>query len=735
MEPLDEIFYVLAIPSFEPNEVTPFQGFAPGLIYVSPLLQHAVQMPADIVELTMDPADRLVRRRSGGGDWAWTPVNIENLERPGRAPSPIRPFMVVFSADRAVARRVSRWRRNLRIRPLHVSEVAGVGAVAPADFTVERLQQHCLTALGQAHDAMRRLDVDAAEAAIRAWRPFEQRPSSLRLHSHGVTQANQMVLLSAGERLPDNEDGVLNVSPHEDYVTAITESAQAVRDLRAQTEDRPVYLISPPRPDVILMAPSMYQGVGGYMANVPLSPVARRAFRAIQRQRGYTFNVRMEMDDIDEVGPIGVMRGVELKLQNFAVGMRAASTLAATIRLPGQVNRISGVVGQLARHLRHYDENLPDVKTARVFKVVQDALRDSIPEPHMAFLEGAQSGVKIIADAPLEWMPVGNLPLGIKFDVSRINATPGNTLIEQLRPRPPTHIRSEAFKRYLVVSMFDDNDGIAHHIRRGLEALPEAGVQGIAGITATADTVEEFIAAVNAYDGPILIIDSHGTHEGDVGGLIIGGQSIDIWSLKDRIKLPPIVILSACDTHPFDRSHATVANGFLHCGAQAVLATVLPIRSVPAAAFLVRLLLRAISFGNAMNGMGRAASWTNVVGGALRMQLASDVVRDLVRRGMVPGDQARALQLQTNVDINTPRSDWLDRLGDRCREAGGFDQAQWDKTFADILAASDAIRYTHVGNPESLLISDERVWARAAAEAGVDLGGEPHVYFQFDRAH
>lgn len=735
MTPLNEILYILAIPSWAPNEVTPFQGFAPGLIYASPFLANVVRMPADIIELTMDPADRLVRRRSGSGDWLWSPVDIDNLERPGRRPTPLQPFMVVFTADEAVARRVSRWRRNLRVRPLHVSLIEGGGAIPPQDLTVERLQQHCLTALRHAHDAHRRLEIEEADASIRAWRPFEERPSSLRLHSHGVTQANQMVLLSTGEVLPDGGHGVLNVSPHDDYVDAITESALAVRSLRAQTEDRPVYLVSPPRPDVILLAPSMYQAIGAHMANAPLAPAARRAFRAIQSQQGYTFQVQADEADIHEIGPIGVMRGAELKLQTFAVGMRAASTLAATIRLPGQVNRIGGVVGQLARHLRHYDERLPDVKTARVFKVVQDALRASIPEAHFGFLEGSQSGVKIIADAPLEWMPVGGLPLGIKFDVSRINTTPGNSLIEQLRPRPPTHIRSEAFKRYLVVSMFEEGDGIAHHIRRGLEVLPGVGVEDIQGITATADTVEDFVAAVNAYGGPILIVDSHGTHDGDVGGLIIGGQSVDIWSLKDRISLPPIVILSACDTHPFDRSHATVANGFLHCGAQAVLATVLPIRSIPAAAFLVRLLLRAISFGDAMNGVGRAPAWTNIVGGALRMQLASDVVRDLVRRDMVPTERAEGLQLQANLDINRPRADWLERLAAGCQEAGRFDQAQWDRTFADILAASDVIRYTHVGNPESILISDERVWARAAEEAEVDLGGEAHAYFQFDRDH
>ena len=91
MQPRTEIFYLLAIPASEPHQVTPFQGFAPGLIDVSPLLTQVVRLPADLAELTMDPPDRLTRRRAGGGDWMWSPVTIDNLEQPGRRPTPIQP--------------------------------------------------------------------------------------------------------------------------------------------------------------------------------------------------------------------------------------------------------------------------------------------------------------------------------------------------------------------------------------------------------------------------------------------------------------------------------------------------------------------------------------------------------------------------------------------------------------------------------------------------------------------
>jgi hypothetical protein len=102
------------------------------------------------------------------------------------------------------------------------------------------------------------------------------------------------------------------------------------------------------------------------------------------------------------------------------------------------------------------------------------------------------------------------------------------------------------------------------------------------------------------------------------------------------------------------------------------------------------------------------------------MQLASDVVGGLGRRGILPREQADEVQVNANQDINRPRSDWLERLGERCREIGGFDEAYWQTIFDDILAASDVIRYVNVGNPESILICDERVFQRATAEAEVN---------------
>jgi hypothetical protein len=714
MKPLNDILYALALPHWAPTEVTRFQGFAPGLLEFIPAMASLARLPADIAELALSEGERLARRRAGLGDRLWSPINIENLLA-HRRPTALQPFMVVFSADRSVAKAISRWRRNLRIRPLHVSLIEGFGAIHPDELTVERLKTHCLNALREAKSARRDLVADDAQALLDRWRPWSERPSTLVHHSHNATAANEMVLYSVGGAEPTGE-GVLNCSPEKDYVAGVLQSALVVRDLYGLIGDRRLK-VHPERPDLILLAPAMV-GSASSLLRSDAPSVLKRAMRSLDRQRGYTGQVQLDEGDIQIVGPALSYRGAELKIQTLAVGLRAASTLTPTVRLPAAVNRAAGVVRTLANHLRYYDDP-PDTKTARVFKAVQDALQNAIPADLQQLLKESRSGVKIIGDAPLEWLPVDGLPLSLRADVSRIDATPGNILIQQLRSMPPVYIPPDEFRRYLMCTLFDEGDNLAAHARAGMSVLENLNGTELDGTIVAPQTADDFVAAVNGYNGPILIIDGHGVHppESDIGGLIVGGQPLDVWSLVGRMRSPPIVVLSACDTHPYDRSHATVANGFLACGALAVLGTSLPVRSIPAAIFLTRLMHRAVSYGEAVNRGGRAVSWSNIVGGALRMQLASDVVRELVRREMLPSELADEVQLAANFDLNPLRADWFERLGERCREAGGFDEAAWGKAFNDILAASDAIRYVHVGNPEAILLADEPVIHAALDEA------------------
>jgi hypothetical protein len=710
MQPAFEIFYVLALPDWQPNEVTPFQGFAPRLPYFMPLMEDIVRFPPDIIQPTLDHSLALARQRGGDGAWMWTPVNLSTLLAK-RKPAPVAPYMVVMSSDEATAKKVASWRAGLRLPPIHLSYHRTTGAQLPFAFSREQLRHRLIALTRRAARIDPHLELGQHLDFLERWRPEERRATSLVFHSHNVTRANEMTLIGAGEAPATGEEGHLKISPHDDYVRGITQSSEAVMALWEDGGDRLAHLLMPPRPDLFLVAPSMYRGISTRLVNVIDDPLVKASLRRLDRQRGYTMELNIaDEKDVERIGPLLALRGAELKLLTTAVGLRAAGTLAATVRLPPAVDRTAGVVGQLARFLRAH-EDPPRIKSARVFKIVQQALEAAIPPEHRALIARSTAGIKIVAEAPLEWLPVDGLPLGIRFDVSRINTTPGNLFIEQIRPPTTDHITPDAFRNYLVLSMFENGDPIAHHLRAGTWHTTDGRNERILGRYASPKTPSDFAAALNRFDGPMVIIDSHATHPeaGDIGGLMIGGEHFDVWSLAGKVKMPPIVILSACDTHPFDRSHATVANGFLACGATAVVATALPIRAPQAARFVMRLINRAVHYGAIVNSMGRAVTWSSIVGGVLRLELVTDLLRGFEGDKGFDEDTRGELLLGTHKDLQLMRPDWFERLRDQVIATGAVDLSGWETRLPDLIAASDAIRYLHLGNPESILVSSPEV--------------------------
>jgi hypothetical protein len=139
------------------------------------------------------------------------------------------------------------------------------------------------------------------------------------------------------------------------------------------------------------------------------------------------------------------------------------------------------------------------------------------------------------------------------------------------------------------------------------------------------------------------------------------------------------------------------------------VATALPIRAPQAARFVMRLINRAVHYGAIVNGTGRAVPWTHIVGGVLRMELVTDIIRGFEADGAFGDDRGSAFLLETHHDLNPLRSDWFERLRDRILGFGAVDSAMWNNRVPDMIAGSDAIRYLHLGNPEAILLSSPQV--------------------------
>jgi hypothetical protein len=139
-----------------------------------------------------------------------------------------------------------------------------------------------------------------------------------------------------------------------------------------------------------------------------------------------------------------------------------------------------------------------------------------------------------------------------------------------------------------------------------------------------------------------------------------------VWTLRDDVtRIPPIVLLSACDTHAADRNHATTALGLLTLGSVTVLGSFFPLPAIDAAVFAARPIMRVVEFiPAAIKDFGRAVTWSEVTGGMLRMTLLSDFLRRLERGGLISHAQYNKVHMDGNKWINFGASKPFERIID-----------------------------------------------------------------------
>ena len=224
----------------------------------------------------------------------------------------------------------------------------------------------------------------------------------------------------------------------------------------------------------------------------------------------------------------------------------------------------------------------------------------------------------------------------------RVPVTPGNSFIGNVTAPHQVLLAPDDLKRILVLSALKKDDPLCGMMELSVSTFAKDWGDRLTVKFVEVSGEDGFVESLNQYDGSIVIFYGHGGHAKDGAGMLsLHGTDVDIWTLKKRVKrVPPVVILSACDTHAADRNHGTVANAFIALGAVTVLASVFPLEGPAAAIFIGRLLLRIAMFTPvAMSIRRRPLTWAEIVSGMLRMQLATDYLRRLMLGGSISEEQ------------------------------------------------------------------------------------------------
>ena len=731
-----KIRFLISVPDWQPHEATPFQGFAFSLCSNISALRLAQVMPTDIFELTPPFFPyRLARRIAGELPIAWYGQSPRALKSSfAQIDSPFT--IVILGQDEDIEYYGDELAKCSQIFTVVAKKG---GHFRHLDLSVERLRSRFIEICCQLKAAGRVEGVAEAEAAISSWVVPPKRMMPYEVGGHGTITPNLAALRVCGfvELIHGPYKKIQN---EEGYVDQLVVTSSSILDEREANPLSMANQIYPRSPDINIYLPSTYDLRSAVTLRNDLDPGTRREFatclRILETQTGYSFGLttpaqsrafmRMQNEGaklgaIPQLNPFIAIRQKEVWLGTEAVACLAASEISAVIRLPNRVNRTRGAVRQFAQHYRADKAQM--LKRSERFKAVQDSITASIPPKFRAIIARSKDGIRIIADAHIEWMDCAGIPLGLRHNVSRIPVTPGNLFIGTLSSLPSMMVTPEDFRQILVVSGLDAEDDIAKPFRFAFDTFGRQWRDKLQLKFVRVRSKKDFVDATNAYQGMLMVFDGHGSHKPDQPGFLwFGEEAVDIWDLRGEIvRPPPIVILSACDTHAADRNHATVANGFLALGCRSVLGSVFPLHAVHAAVFAARLLFRISTFiPAAVKEFQRSLTWLEVVSGMLRRQITTDILLHLRSLGLIPEPDFENLHFHMLFLVDSQIVDPFASIRQGLLDFG-IEESQLDRETRVAIAASSTISYLHLGRPETILINSvENVdeWSRSIDDMG-----------------
>jgi hypothetical protein len=413
------------------------------------------------------------------------------------------------------------------------------------------------------------------------------------------------------------------------------------------------------------------------------------------------------------------------------ISIISASYLTPNIKLSIKENKYISILKEIG----DIDRSEDNYKIHKAFFKLENQFHTDLTDWFDYMDCEASKKLKLVSNLPLEWITHCELPLMIKNDVSRIPISPGYLTEKLLLDTEQIHLSCEAFQKILFISSFQDNDPIkddmAEKIKIMQDMLSKPFNQELSNSllnsfehtknTQTSNSndkinieiewknianSDELIKTLNNNKSALIIFDLHGGHNKDGEGFIsLKNENITISSLIGKVRIPPIVILSACDTSPIDKNHYNVANMFLMAGAKTVLASALPILSNEASTYIARLLVRfSVFLHQHVIEYNRSIRWSSFVSGMTRQVYYTELLYKLEDFSIITKKQKYELNFAVNMFLNPLKLDFNNRILNEISKKSKKSIEEIKIFIETNHKFAECLKYIQIGNPENIII-------------------------------
>lgn len=703
------IEYYLVVPIQEHNTV--FQGHNRGVVTQEffKLMSAICCAPNETGEIYLSQAE-LVKHRSVYSEKNVSAIGSQFISN---LPEMIGSDLVVIFCSAGNAEEVAALSFSGSSKVLVVStiELEGVLSVDAEDVDLVHFLDQEIDGFIRGRLAGRNQSTDVLKPVRSAYEVSAPIPG----YGSGVTLSSDHVFGSLGYTF--DERGFVEPSLPQSYYDAIVESAEALLEI---TNAGGQY-----RQEMILYSPSImgaYYNTSQHLWNQVFRELKgkwQREFikNGLIRNPHYS-GVLVNASSIDPAagnpyddpafGGILRERQLELMATNLFIACMACANCLPVVRLPNAVNLHQAQLKDIELTIQRNDVK-SQAQLQQKFNFLSGQFKSEIGEKICALVSNRSQSAKICSDAPIEWAYLDKLPLMISHEVSKIPMTPGNLLGQLSMIGQGLVIPEAALENILVIRSFQNHDKIKLMLQTAIALFK---VQDRISVNfVDVSKTDEVISALNQYAGAIVIFDCHGGHDGDSkpGFLKVGREKLDVWSLAGIARIPPIVLLSACSTHAIGGSHASVANGFLRCGALSVIGTFLPVDAIKSSAFIARIIYRIHSFLPVVKSLKyESISWRSFISGFLRMSYVTDVLKLFEELGLIEEEQYVKIHLRASEEINLLDSSWYDNLLESVASHSG-------RAVEDVLALVkegspllETMLYCQLGRPELITIEMDK---------------------------